>query len=88
MILTPFNYHKWKSKIGILLRSKGIYRISMALENEHNYIVEKDKWHNSLYEAYGLIFLFIYPNILFHLDGLTTSNQVWTQLESLFGVHD
>ena len=38
--------------------------------------------------AYGLIFLYIYPDLLFHLYGLTTPNQVWTQLESLFGVQD
>ena len=43
MILNPFNYHEWKSKIGILLRSKGLYRVSLALENEPNSIVEKTK---------------------------------------------
>ena len=32
--------------------------------------------------------LFSYPNILFHLDGLTTPNHVWTKLESLFGLQD
>ena len=47
IILNPFNYHEWKAKIGILLRSKGLYRVSMALENEPNYVVEKGKWHNS-----------------------------------------
>ena len=32
--------------------------------------------------------LFSYPNILFHLDGLTTPNQVWTKPESIFEVQD
>ena len=88
MIPNPFNYHEWKDKFGILLCSKGFYRVSMALENEPNSILEEDKWNNRLDEAYGFIFLSIYPNILFHLDGLTTPNQVWTKLESLFGVQD
>ena len=88
MILTPFNYHEWKAKIGILLHSKGLYRVSMALENEPNYVVEKAKWHNRWDEAYGLLYLSISPYILFHLDGMTTWNQVWTKLESLFGFQD
>ena len=86
IILTPFNYREWKSKIGILLHSKGLYRVTLALENEPNVVIEKAKWRNRLDEAYGMLFLSIYPDILFHLDGLTTPNQVWTQLESLFGV--
>ena len=44
--------------------------------------------NNRLDEAYLLPCLFIYPNILFHLDGFTTPNQVWTKLESLFRVQD
>ena len=39
-------------------------------------------------EAYIFLFLSISPDLLFHLDGFTTPNQVWTQLESLFGVQD
>ena len=81
--MTPFNYHEWKAKIGFRLHSKGLYRVSLALENDSNAIVEKDKWHNRLDEAYGLLCLSISPDLLFHLVGLTSPNQVWTQLESL-----
>ena len=84
IILTPFNYHEWKSKIGILLHSKGLYKVTLALENEPNAIVDKAKWHNRLDKAYGVIFLSIYPDILFDLYGLATPNQVRTKLESLF----
>ena len=80
--------HEWKSKIGILLRSKGLYIVTLDLENEPNVVIEKAKWHNTLDESYGLIYLSIYLDLLFHLDGLTTPNQVWTQLESFFGVQD
>ena len=84
----PYNYYEWKVKIEILLRSKGLYRVSMDLENEPNVVVEKAKWHNRVDEAYGLLCLSIYPDIIFHMDGLTTPNQIWTKLESLFGVED
>ena len=87
-ILTPFNYHEWKANIGILLRSKGLYKVSLALENDPNDSVEKDKWNNRLDEDYILLFLSISPNLIFHLDGLTTPNQVWTKIDSLFGYQD
>ena len=88
MIMYPYNYHEWKAKIVILLRSKCLYRVSMDLENEPNVVVEKGKWHNRMDEAYGFICLSIYPDHIFYRDGLTTPNQVWTKLESLFGVQD
>ena len=74
MILTPFNYNECKDKIGILLRNKGLNRVYMDLENDPIATVEKYNWHNRLDEAYGLLFLSIYIDILFHLDGLTTPN--------------
>ena len=88
MILCRFNYRTWKSKIGILLRSKGLYKVTLALENESNAVIEKAKWHNRLDEAYLLLFLYISLDLLFHIYGFTTPNQVWTKLESLFGVQD
>ena len=72
IIMNPFNYHEWKTKIGILLRSKGLYKVTLPLENEPNVVIEKAKWHNRFDEANGLLCLSIYPNLLFHLDGLTT----------------
>ena len=88
MIPNPYKYHEWKAKIGILLHSKGLYRVSMDLENEPNVIVDKDKSHNQMDEDNGLLFLSIYLDLIFHIDGLTTPIQVWAKLESLFGVQD
>ena len=31
-ILTPFNYFEWKAEMEILLRVKGLYRVTMATE--------------------------------------------------------
>ena len=88
IILNPYNYYELNSNIGILLHSKGLYKFYMDLENEPNVVVEKAKCHNIMDEAYGLVCLSIYHHLLFHIDGLTTPNQVWTKLESLFGVQD
>ena len=68
------------------MHSKGLYRVYLALENKPNAVVEKAKWHNRLDQAYRFQILFISPDILFHLHGFTTKNQVWTKLEPLFGV--
>ena len=67
IILNSLNYHEWKAKISILLHSRGLYRVTLALENEPNAVIEKAKWHNRLDEAYGLIFLSIYPVIIFNI---------------------
>ena len=68
----------------ILLREKGLYRVTMATEVEPNAAAEKIKWHNRRDEAYGLLCLSISRD-LFHLDGLTSPNEVWEKLADLFG---
>ena len=88
MILNPFNYHELKSKISILFCSRGLYGVTLALENEPNAVIEKAKWNNRLDEAYGLLYLSISLGLIFNIDGLTTPKQLCTQLESLFGVQD
>ena len=47
IILTPFNFFEWKAEMEILLREKGIYRVTMETEARPNADVEKIKWHNS-----------------------------------------
>ena len=72
----------------ILLREKGLYRVTMAIEADPNVAAEKIKWHNMRYEAYGLLCLSISRDLLFHLDGLTSPNEVWDNLEDIFGKKD
>ena len=86
--LTSFNYYEWKSKIEILLRNKGLYRATMALEIEPNAVVEKARWHNRKDEAYGFLCLSLYLELIFHLHGLKFPNEVCIKLESLFGKQD
>ena len=59
----------------------------MTMENEANpnKATENIKWHNRRDEAYGLLCLSIPRDLLFHLDGLTSQNEVWEKLVDIFG---
>ena len=72
IILTPFNLFEWKVDMEMLLRVKGLYRVTMETEVEPNAATEKIKWHNKMDEAYGLLCLSISRDLLFDLDGLTS----------------
>ena len=69
----------------IFLRAKGLYKVTMETEVEPNVAIEKIKWHNRRDEAYGILCLSISRGVLFHLDGLTSPNEVWEKLEDIFG---
>ena len=43
----------------IVLREKGLYRVTMETEVDPNAAAEKIKWHNRRDEAYGLLCLSI-----------------------------
>ena len=68
----------------ILFREKCLYIVSMETEAEPNAAAEKIKWHNKRDEAYGLLCLSLSRDLLFHLDGLTSPNEVWEKLADLF----
>ena len=70
------------------MREKGLYRVTMATEAEPNAATEKIKWHNMRDEAYGLLCLSISRDLLFHIDGLTSPNEVWEKIYNLFGKID
>ena len=67
------------------MRVKGLYRVTMATEFDPNATVEKIKWHNRRDGAYGLLCLSISRDLHFHIDGLTSPNEVWEKLEDIFG---
>ena len=88
IILTPFNFFEWKVEMEIPLRVKFLYIVTMETEPEPNAAAKKIKWHNMRDEAYGLLCLSISRDLLFHLDGLTSPNEVWEKLADLFGKID
>ena len=83
--LTPFNLFEWKDEMEILLREKHLYRFTMAPEAEPNVATEKIKCHNRRDEAYGILCLGVSRDLLFHLNGLTSPNEVWEKLVEIFG---
>ena len=83
--MTPFNLFEWKVEMEILLREKGIYKVTMAIEVEPNVSAEKIKWNNRRDDAYGLLRLSISRDLLFHLDGFTLPNEVREKIEEIFG---
>ena len=70
------------------MRRKYLFRVAMEIEAEPNAAAEKIKWHNRRDEAYGLLCLSISRDLLFHLDGLASRNEVWEKLHILFGNTD
>ena len=84
IILNPFNLFEWKDDLEIFFRNKFLYRVTMATEANPNAAAEKIKWHNRRDEAYGLLCLSISRDLLFHLDSLTSPNEVWEKLEDIF----
>ena len=68
-----------------MLREKGIYRVTMETKVEPNAVAEKIKWHNRRDEAYGLLCLSISRDLIFHLDALKSPNEVWDNIEYIFG---
>ena len=62
--------------------------VTMETEAEPNAAAENIKWHNRRDEAYGLLCLSISRDLLFHLDGLTSPNEVCEKISDLFGKRD
>ena len=69
----------------IQLRSKGLYIVTMGTEIESNSAMEKSKYFNMLDEAFGMLYISILRDLIFHVDSITTPNEVWLKIESLFG---
>ena len=67
-----------------MLREKGLYRVTMETEAEPNAAAKKIKWCNRRDEADGLLCLSVSRDLLFHLDGLTSPNEVWKNIAEIF----
>ena len=65
------------------MRLKGLYKVTMPTETDPNAATKKIKWHNKMDEVYGLLCLSISRDLLFHLDGLTSTNEVWEKIEDI-----
>ena len=60
----------------------------MGTDNVPNSVMEEFKYFNRLDEAFRMLCPSISRDILFHVDSITTPNEVWLKIESLFGKTD
>jgi hypothetical protein len=67
LLLTITNYFQWKSHMEDVLRSKGLYRITLGKEKTPTNDDNKFKWANRSDEARGLIRMSISLDLRFHL---------------------
>jgi hypothetical protein len=59
ILLTPHRYLEWKPNILLLLRSRGLYQITMEMEVEPDFTDEKNEFFDKQDMAIGFIFLSI-----------------------------
>jgi hypothetical protein len=88
ILLMPHNYLEWTPKIQLLLRYRGLYQITMAMDVEPDSSDEKNNFLNRQYMAIGCILYFISPEILHQVCDVAqdfTPNELWTILKVLFG---
>ena len=86
--LTPFNYHKWKDDMKVLLHTKHLFRLIEETEEEPESDKDKAKYMNRLDEAIGLMHSSVSRDLRFHIQDLDTPKEVWDKLASLFDKHD
>lgn len=55
MLLTSANYFPWKSHMEDILRSKGLYRLTLSMEVPPSDADKLAKWENRNDSAHGLI---------------------------------
>jgi hypothetical protein len=68
-----------------LLRSKGLYRITLGKETTPTDDDKKAKWDNRNDEAHGLIGMSISLDLRYHLQGINDPEDAWNTIESVFG---
>ena len=86
VILTSTNYFQWKSHMDDLLRSKGLYKITLGTKVALDDDEKKYKWENKTDQACGLIGMSISPYLRFHLDGEDSLINAWEKLNVVFGI--
>ena len=87
IILTSTNYFEWKSHMEDILRSKGIYRITLGIEtapidDEENI----GQWERKNDQDHGLIRMSISLDLIFHLYGLYSPIEAWEKLNNVLGL--
>ena len=51
-LLTPFNFHSWKGDMEIQLHARGLYRVTMEIEEDPASVTDKARFLNKKDEAF------------------------------------
>ena len=68
-----------------LLRSKGLYQITLGKEKTPTDDDKKSKWDNRNNKAHGLIRMSISPDLRYHIQDIDDPEEAWENIESVFG---
>ena len=68
-----------------LLRSKGLYLITLGKEKAPIDVDKKAKWDNRNDKEHGLIGISISPDLRYHLQDIDEPKEAWDTIESVFG---
>jgi hypothetical protein len=71
-----------------ILRSKGLYHITLGKEKDPIDAEKKAKWDNKNDEGHGLIRISIASYLWFHIQGIDGPNESWDKLNKVFGKHN
>ena len=86
VLLPSKKYFQWKSHMEDLLRSKGLYIITLGTKVAPDEAEKQAKWENKNDQAHGLIGMSILPELRFHLDGEDSPVKAWAKLNNIFGI--
>jgi hypothetical protein len=68
-----------------LLRSRGLYQITLGKEKAPIDADKKAKWDNRNDKACGIIIISISPDLRYHLQDIDDPKEAWDMIESVFG---
>jgi hypothetical protein len=60
----------------------------MDTKVDPTYDIRKKIYINHMDEAYDLLYVSMFPKILFHIEACTTLDEIWKMLEDLVGKQD
>lgn len=78
------NYFSWKSNMEDLLRSKGLYQITLGIEEAPTNAEKRAKWDNRNDKACGLTGMSISPYLWFYIHVIDDLDEVWEKLKTIF----
>ena len=88
ILLTSSNYFSWKALMEDVLRSRGLFQITLGKGIQPIDVDKKIKLANKCDESHGLIKMLISTTLKFYLQEIDKLDTTWNNLETVFGKHN